>query len=81
MKDWETRLMDEHEELEIKIEKLSNFIDENPDNEDYDLLMEQLEYMKGTSLFFVNVFKKLKIVNFKGSSHMTTPYHFIYYFI
>lgn len=42
MKDWETRLMDEHEELEIKIEKLSNFIDENPDNEDYDLLMEQL---------------------------------------
>lgn len=47
MKDWETRLMDEHEELEIKIEKLSNFIDENPDNEDYDLLMEQLEYMKG----------------------------------
>ena len=47
MKDWETRLMDEHEDLEGKIERLSNFLDENPDNEDYDLLMEQLEYMKG----------------------------------
>jgi hypothetical protein len=60
MKDWETRLMDEHEELEIKIEKLSNFIDENPDNEDYDLLMEQLEYMKGYFSVLCKRIKKIK---------------------
>jgi len=52
--------MDEHEELEIKIEKLSNFIDENPDNEDYDLLMEQLEYMKGYFSVLCKRIQKIK---------------------
>lgn len=60
MKDWETRLMDEHEDLEIKIENLSNFIDENPDNEDYDLLIEQLEYMKGYFSVLCKRIQKIK---------------------
>lgn len=60
MKDWETRLMDEHEDLEGKIERLSNFLDENPDNEDYDLLMEQLEYMKGYFSILCKCIQKIK---------------------
>lgn len=44
-KEWVYRVNEEKQDLKIKIEKLMKFLEENPDNEDRDLLTEQQSVM------------------------------------
>lgn len=50
MEDWKIRLVNEQIELKERIKKLTKFLDENKDHEDYEVLSRQLvammEYLK-----------------------------------
>lgn len=50
MEDWKIRLVNEQIELKERIKKLTKFLDENKDHEDFELLSRQLvammEYLK-----------------------------------
>lgn len=46
MEDWKIRLVDEQIELKERISKLTKFLDENKDHEDFDILTRQLTAMK-----------------------------------
>ena len=45
MEDWKIRLIDEQIELKERISKLTKFLDENKDHEDFDILSRQLVAM------------------------------------
>lgn len=38
MEDWKIRLIDEHIALKERVSKLTKFLDENKDHEDFDIL-------------------------------------------
>ena len=50
MEDWKIRLVNEQIELKERIKKLTKFLDENKDHEDFEVLSRQLvammEYLK-----------------------------------
>lgn len=45
MEDWKIRLIDEQIELKERISKLTKFLDENKNHEDFDILSRQLVAM------------------------------------
>ena len=45
MEDWKIRLIDEHIALKERVSKLTKFLDENKDHEDFDILSRQLVAM------------------------------------
>ena len=50
MEDWKIRLVNEQIELKERVKKLTKFLDENKDHEDFEVLSRQLvamtEYLK-----------------------------------
>jgi hypothetical protein len=63
MEDWKIRLIDEHIALKERVSKLTKFLDENKDHEDFDILSRQLvammDYLKALEERIKNIVTKI----------------------